>query len=62
MPVVRGYALAVCLGIFNTCLPILIEAGHDPGGFSGVKKLPVGHGPSPVQLGKHPTQHLVLRH
>ena len=52
MPVGSGYALAVCLGIFSTCLPISIDAGHDLGGSSGVKKLPVGHGPSPVQLGK----------
>lgn len=59
MPVGSGYALAVCLGMFSTCLPISIEAGHDLGGSSGVKKLPVGHGPSPVQLGKHPTQHFV---
>ena len=56
MPVVRSYTLAVCFGIFSSQVPVVVGAKQDLGGLSGIKPLPVGHGPMPVQLGKYHTQ------
>ena len=61
MPIVRRYTLAVWFGILSTYVPILVGANRDLGDLSGVKPLPVGQGPMPVQLGKHRAQLSVAR-
>ena len=52
MPVIRSYALVVCLVVGSTCLTNVVDAAHDLQGFSNVKPLPSGHGPMPIKLGK----------